>query len=112
METYIIVAGFILSDILTGILQALHSGTLNSTKLREGLFHKLSEILALAFSMGVEYACNYMNFGIEVPIFSTVSIYICLMELVSVLENLCKINPALAKLFKRYFEKLNKDEEE
>lgn len=110
MEIYLIVAGFILADILTGIIQALYNGDLNSTKLREGLYHKISEILVLAFSVGIEYACKYVNFGVNVPVFSTVSIYICLMELVSILENLCKINPALAKLFKSYFEKLNKDE--
>lgn len=112
MEIYITVAGFILADVLTGILQALYNGDLNSTKLRQGLYHKLTEILALAFSMGIEYACKFINFGVEVPVFSTVSIYICLMELISVLENLCKINPALAKLFRPYFEKLHKDDEE
>lgn len=115
MEIYFIVAGFILADVITGIFQALYNGDLNSTKLRQGLFHKLSEILAVAFSSGIEYACEYIELGIDVPVFKTVCIYICVMELVSVLENLCKINPALAKLFKPYFEKLHeksKEEEE
>ena len=112
MEIYFIVAGFILADIITGILQALYKGDLNSTKLRQGLFHKLSEILAVAGSMGIEYACDYIELGVDVPVFKTVSIYICLMELVSVLENLCEINPALAKLFKPYLEKLQQEEKE
>ena len=110
MEIYFIVAGFIVADVITGILQAVYNGDINSTKLRQGLFHKLSEILAVAFSIGIEYACKYIELGIEVPVFKTVSIYICIMELVSVLENLCEINPALAKLFKPYFEKLNKED--
>lgn len=111
MEIYFIVAGFILADVITGILQALYNGDLNSTKLRQGLFHKLSEILAVALSMGIEYACEYIELGVDVPVFKTVSIYICVMELVSVLENLCEINPALAKLFKPYFEKLHTKDE-
>ena len=111
MEIYFIVAGFIIADVITGILQAVYNGDINSTKLRQGLFHKLSEILAVAFSIGIEYACEYIELGIDVPVFKTVSIYICIMELVSVLENLCEINPALAKLFKPYFEKLNNKED-
>ena len=62
--------------------------------------------------MGIEFACKYIELGIDVPVFKTVCIYICVMELVSVLENLCEINPALAKLFKPYFEKLHTKDEE
>lgn len=112
MEIYFIVVGFILADIVTGILQAIYNGDINSTKLRQGLFHKLSEVLAVAFSMGIEYACDYIELGVDVPVFKTVAIYICIMELVSVLENLCEINPALAKLFKPYLEKLHTEDKE
>ena len=112
MEIYIIVAGFILADTITGILQALYNHDLNSTKLRKGLYHKLSEVLAVALSVGLEYACNYIELGVEVPVFKVVSIYICIMELVSILENLCEMNPRLAKLFKPYLEKLNSEDVE
>ena len=110
MKIYIIVAGFILADILTGIMQAVYKGDLNSTKLRQGLFHKLSEILAVGVSTGLEYVCNYVQLGIELPLLNTVSIYICIMELISILENICEVNPALAKLFKPYLEKLQDKE--
>lgn len=106
MKIYIIVAGFILADILTGIIQALYKGDLNSTKLRQGLFHKLSEVLAVVVSVGLEYVCEYVQLGIDVPLLNTVSVYICMMELISILENICEVNPALAKLFKPYLEKL------
>lgn len=111
MEIYFIVCGFILADIITGLLQALYKGELNSTKLRQGLFHKLSEVLAVIFSIGIEYACKYIELGVDLPILNVVSAYICLMELVSILENLCEVNPALSKLFKPYLEKLHTRED-
>lgn len=112
MEIYYIVGSFILADIITGILQALQKGDLNSTKLREGLFHKLSEILAVGLGAGLELACDYIQLGVDIPLLNVIAVYICIMELVSVLENLCEMNPALAKLFKPYLEKLNKPKEE
>lgn len=112
MQIYIIVAGFILADVLTGILQAVYNKNINSTKLRQGLYHKISEMLAVALSAGLEYACEYVQLGVEVPVIKVVSVYICVMELVSILENLCNINPKLAKLFKPYLDKLHGEEEE
>lgn len=112
MVLYIIGGCFILFDVLTGIIKALYNEGLNSTYLRKGLFHKLAEVLALVGSGLLEYGIQYVDLGIDIPILKVVLSYICIMELVSSLENLAEVNPALAKLFKPYLEKLkNKDEE-
>ena len=112
MILYIIGGCFILFDILTGIIKALYNEGLNSTYLRKGLFHKLAEVLALVGTGLLEYGIQYVELGIDIPILKVVLSYICIMELVSSLENLAEVNPALAKLFKPYLEKLkNKDEE-
>lgn len=103
---YYIVGGFILFDILTGIVAALYKGEMNSTKLREGLYHKASEIIAIAGAALLEYALQYYDLGFEVPMLKSVAIYICATELISVLENLCHINPTLYNLFKPFLEKL------
>ena len=111
MRIMLIVLCFILFDIITGIAKALYHEGLNSTYLRQGLFHKLSEILAVLGSYLLEYACDYINLGIDLPILSAIGVYICLMELISIIENLCEMNPRLAKIFKPYLEKLKKGEE-
>lgn len=98
--------GFILFDIITGIIKAVYKEGLNSTVLRQGLFHKLSEILAVGGAWLLEYAISYINLGISLPLINVVSVYICIMELISIIENICIINPQLYKLFKPYLEKL------
>lgn len=106
MAVYIVVGVFILFDIGTGILKGLYRGNINSTTLRKGLYHKLSEVIAIVGSGLIEYGIQYVHIGVDVPVLSIVSVYICITELVSILENLSDVNPNLAKLFKPYLEKL------
>lgn len=106
MSTYVVVGCFILFDIVTGIMKALYNGGINSTLLRVGLFHKLSEVLAVVGSGLLEYGADYLQIGAEYPVLAIVSTYIILMELISILENICEVNPTLGKLFKPYLEKL------
>lgn len=106
MFVYITSAIFILFDIVTGVTKALYTDGLNSTILRQGLFHKLSELIAIFGSGLLGYGTKYVGFNIELPLLGVVSSYICLMEFVSILENLSVVNPDLARLFKPYLEKL------
>ena len=112
MGIYITVGVFIVFDIVTGIIKALYNEGLNSTYLRKGLFHKLSEIIAVLGSGLLEYGIAYINLGVDIPVLGVVSAYICGMELVSIIENLCEVNPGLAKLFKPYLEKLKNSDKE
>lgn len=106
MAIYITIGCFIIFDIVTGLIKALYKGNLNSTYLRKGLYHKISEILAVVGSGLLEYGIKYVELGVDIPVLKVVVIYICTMELVSILENFCEVNPTLAKLFKPYMEKL------
>ena len=112
---YIIVGCFIGFDILTGLIKAIYKEGLNSTILRKGLFHKLSEILAVAGAWLFEYGMTYINLGIDIPLVEAVVIYISVMEIISILENISALNPKLEKFFKPFLEKLkdkeNKDNE-
>lgn len=111
MGAYITVALFILFDIITGLITAIYHKNLNSTKLRIGLYHKLSEVLTIIGASGLEYGCQYINLNIDIPLLKGVVTYICIMELISIMENLGELNPQLGKLFKGFLEKLNSDKE-
>ena len=112
MMVYVVVLSFIGFDILTGFLKAFYKEGINSTVLRKGLFHKLSEIVAVAGAALFEYGSTYVNLNIDIPLVACVSTYICIMETISILENLSEVNPGLGKLFKPYLEKMKDKEEE
>lgn len=92
----IVVLIFIILDVVTGIIKAVMKKELNSTVMRNGLFHKSAFLLAIAFAYACEYGMVFLDLGFTMPIVAAVCIYICLTETVSILENLGAINPELA----------------
>lgn len=102
----IIVLGFIAFDVVTGLIKAGYNGNYNSAIMRQGGFHKSMEVMAMAFAYFVEYAIVYVNIGVNVPAVPAVTVYICVMELISILENICAVNPQMCALFKPYLDKL------
>lgn len=108
MIIYFIVCAFILFDVITGFCKALYQKKINSTILREGLFHKISEALALILAGGLEFSSNYFNLGFSVPLVYAVSGYTIIMETTSIIENLCEINPVLYRIFSKYLDKFKK----
>lgn len=106
MITCFITLGFIGFDIITGLMKALYSHNLNSTILRQGLYHKLAEVVSLVGCYLLELGCNYINLGFDIPLLNVVAIYIIIMELMSCIENVCIVNPQLNELFAPYMEKL------
>lgn len=108
---YIITGGFILLDMVTGLVKAFKEKAYTSSIMREGLYHKTGSALVITFATLVDFAQKYIDLGFTVPIVATVCGYIIAMEIGSIIENLCKINPEFmpAKL-KTYFAKLNDKE--
>ena len=82
-------------DIATGITQAVYNRTLDSKILRNGMFHKLSYVFAVALALFLEWACRYIELGFDCKVFIPLAIYIVVTEIVSVLENITKLNPDL-----------------
>lgn len=101
---------FIVLDILTGWTKALATGTTNSSVMRVGLYHKLGEVLAVGFGYICEFSFPYVGIAISVPLVESISTYIILMEVASIVENLTKINPHLAEILSKVFKKGEDDE--
>lgn len=83
---------FILADIVSGVISAVIQKNLDSQKMREGLLRKILLIIVIALSFIVQQA-----FGIQ-TISKIVCIYIIIMEIISILENLKKAGIDLGKL--------------
>lgn len=111
LDVYTIFLVFIAGDILTGLLKAIYNGKISSECLRKGLIHKFTEILVVFGGGFLDYVMlKYL--GVKLMLLQTFSIYVITMELISIIENLCEVNPSLSGLLKPYLEKLkDKDNE-
>lgn len=106
IRTGFIVLIFISFDILFGLLQALTNQTFQSSVMRQGLFHKLGEILCYLFGVVCDATLPMINILVPFSLASAITIYIVIMEIGSILENLSKISPVMAKYLGLIFEKL------
>lgn len=105
---YIITGAFILLDFVTGLVKAFKKKEFTSSVMRQGLFHKAGSILVVMFGALVDYAQAYIDLGVSIPVATTICIYICLMEIGSIIENVCVINPRIMpNKLQSYFQKLN-----
>lgn len=110
---YILTGAFIILDFITGVIKAFKKKEFTSSLMREGLFHKIGSIVVIVFAGLVDYAQGFMDLGISIPLTSTVCVYIVLMEIGSIIENVCIINPSIIPTkLQAYFQKLNKEVKE
>ena len=84
---------FIALDVISGLIAAFATKSVNSSKMRDGMTHKLAFFIAFALAAALEIASEFMELGIQVP--AAIVVYIVTTEVVSILENICKINPEL-----------------
>ena len=88
-------------DVLSGIAKGAHAGSMDSKVMREGLWHKAGFVGLILVSIAAEYALALLPMpdGVTVPDMPMVLLacaYIVLTEIVSVFENVCQLNPAIA----------------
>ena len=104
---WILMAGvFILMDILTGLVKALTKGDFNSQKMRIGLMHKAGELLAVALGFAIDWSLPIMGVQMNISWLSFVSIYIVLMEVASIIENIGIMCPPVGKALSKVFAEL------
>ena len=93
----------ILLDILFGLGNALWQKEYSSEKMRQGIGHKCAELGFLLVGVVVDATIvGGFDLGFSAPVLITICVYICLMEIGSLLETFALMNPQLANspLFK------------
>lgn len=80
-------------DLITGIITAIKNKDIQSSKLRDGLFKKVGFMLCYFVAWLVDTQGELIGFQFGVSILPIIILYVCTTELVSILENICKINP-------------------
>ena len=86
----------ILLDWVFGIGNACANHEFSSEKMREGISHKCSELGFVLVGM-VSDAMLFagLDIGLNGPVLITITLYICIMEIGSLLETFVKMNPLL-----------------
>jgi toxin secretion/phage lysis holin len=87
--------GFNALDVLTGIVSAIKNKDIKSAKLRDGLFKKVGFIFCYFTAWLVDGYGDVIGFKLGVAILPVIVLYACTTELVSILENISKINSDL-----------------
>lgn len=79
-------------DLITGIITAVKNKGIQSAKLRDGLFKKVGFTLCYFVAWLVDTYGTRIGFQFGISILPIIILYVCTTELVSVLENISKIN--------------------
>ena len=98
-ECWAITAALVLMvfDVICGLIGAIARRDFQSRRMREGLFHKvmLTLVVCLAFLLQ-GFTSHVADLGFSVPLIVPVCVYICLMEVASVLETISDTVPDLS----------------
>lgn len=82
-------------DILTGLINAWIKNEIDSSKLRKGLAKKMGEICVILIG-----ELFVIGFCLPTIVFTGISIYLVIMELISICENLEKIGVPIPTFIK------------
>lgn len=82
-------------DIVTGLVNAWIKGIVDSSKLRKGLAKKFGEMSAILVGELI-----VLSFGLPIGVADSISIYIIIMELISICENLTEMDVPVPKFIK------------
>ena len=108
----IAVVAFVFTDYITGVVNAAMHSRLNSSKMREGLGHKFAYFVLIFIAYIIDAIQLNSSLNLPFELFPVVSLGIIAIELTSIIENVCEINPELKEAkFMDVFEKNNKTSE-
>lgn len=92
MTSILVALGFNGLDILTGLISALKTRSIKSNKLRDGIFKKFGFIILYALAYMIDHYKKFIGLEIPFNMLTFIVLYVCVTEIVSILENLMKIN--------------------
>ena len=91
-----------LLDVLLGYAAAVANKTVNSAKMREGLWHKTGEMgIILVGDVLDGMLLGGINMPFTAPVTTAMIVYLAINEAVSCMENIVKLDPELGD--KRFF---------
>ena len=106
----VIVLAFILLDVVSGLVRAFATTGFDSSVMRQGFFHKLGELLSVALCVVADVSMPRLDIPVDVDFSAACCVYLVIMEIGSILENIGAINPELRDPLSKIFAKLKGSE--
>lgn len=82
-------------DLVSGVIAAVKNRHLKSAKMRDGLFKKAGFLLVYFLAFLIDFEGVKVGFNIGVATLPIVVSFTCLTEVISIIENISKINSDL-----------------
>lgn len=79
------------TDLVTGIISAVKEHDLQSSKLRDGIFKKVGFLICYFLALMIDTYGSEVGFHLNIELLPVVLGFVCLTEIISVIENLAKI---------------------
>ena len=109
---------FMALDIVSGFIAAIINNCVSSSKMRVGIGHKVLMCCVIAMALMLEVAGSHVaGLGFSGVTTVAVCVYIVVMEVASVMENVCSAYPELAnsklaKIFEQVAEQESESKED
>ena len=110
MEAILVALSLNLFDLISGFVGAIKNKDIKSSKLRDGMFKKVGFIFCYILAYIIDSEGNIIGFSIGVKLLPVIITYVCVTEVVSILENISKINSDLLPETLRTLFHINKGE--
>ena len=101
-----VLLAFIFFDIVVGLAKAIMTHSYSSSTMREGLAHKIGELLCYIFGILCDISLPQLGIVLPVHLATAVCTYITIMEVGSIIENFSIMNPELGKYLHKIFAKV------
>lgn len=81
-----------LLDLITGMIAAIKAHRLKSSKLRDGIFKKVGFFICYFLGWLMDNYGGEVGFHFDLPVLGLIVLYVCTVEIASIIENLAKLN--------------------
>ena len=92
MHGIVVALVFNVTDLVTGIISAVKEKNLQSSKLRDGIFKIVGFLICYFLAWMLDTYGKEVGFNINADLLPVVLGFVCLTEVVSIIENIAKIS--------------------
>lgn len=111
MHSICVALVFNATDLITGLISAVKEKNIQSKKLRDGIFKKVGFIICYFLALLIDEYGKEVGFNIPIDLLPCILTFVCMTEVVSIIENISKITDIIPDKLLNLFQ-ISKEKEE